>query len=114
VGGGSAIRRENALRQRGLCASKEVPVIHRHAGQRAGTGYMDLVVESRVVVEVKNIRAIREEDLQQLKQYMQDSGLPVGVVLNFGCPEANLELPEDRQKIYRRLYLSENDPRQKG
>ncbi len=105
---------QNELRQRGLSASKEVPVIHRHAGQRAGTGYMDLVVESRVVVEVKNIRAIRDVDIQQLQQYMKDSGLAIGVVLNFGFPEANLELPDDRQKIYRRVYLFENDPHQKG
>jgi len=105
---------QNELKQRNLCATKEVPVIHRHNGQKAGVGYMDLVVEGRVVVEVKDIRAIRETDLQQLEQYLKDSSLPVGVVLNFGFPEANLESEEDRKKIYRRIYLRENDPYLKG
>jgi len=105
---------QHELKRRGLCASIEVPVIHRHDGERVGVGYMDLVVESRVVVEVKDLRAIRQEDINQTEQYMKDSGLPVGVVLNFGFPDANLNLEEDRKKIYRRLYHRENDPNQKG
>ena len=100
----------NALNAKGLAVSKEVPVIHRHNGQRVGVVYMDLVIDSRVVVEVKDLQAIRTKDIEQLELYMKDSGLPVGVLINFGIPQADLNIPQDREKVFVRRYSYDNDP----
>ena len=99
-----------ALQQRGLAVATEVPVIHRHNGQRIGVGFIDIVVECRVVVEVKNIRKLTAEHLNQLKRYVEDSGLALGVLINFGCPNADLNSPEGRKKIFQRYYFPANDP----
>lgn len=100
----------NALKKQGLAVSKEVPVIHRINGERVGVGYMDLVIDCRVVVEVKNVTAIQQKNVEQLESYMKDSGLPVGVLLNFGFTQADLNDPSDREKVYKRLYNGANDP----
>ena len=93
-------------------ASREVPIINLRGGERIGTRYADLIVDSRVVVDVKiNDRCITQEYVDQVQLYMDALGLAVGVVLNFGCPHANLKDPEGRVRVFRRLYLHKNNPR---
>jgi GxxExxY protein len=53
-------------------------------GQKLELGYrMDLIVENRVVVEVKSVEAIHPIHQAQLLSYMRLSGLPVGLLINF-------------------------------
>ena len=93
-------------------ASREVPIINVREGKRISTRFADLIVDARVVVDVKiNDRGITQEYYDQVHLYMEALGLPVGVILNFGCPDADLTNPEDRSKVYRRLYISKNRPR---
>lgn len=98
------------LKSAGLAVSTQVPVIHRHNGQRIGVGFIDLVIECRVVVEIKNLRSLTGEHLHQLQRYVEDSGLAVGVLLNFGCPQADLATSEGRHQVFQRYYLPGNDP----
>jgi GxxExxY protein len=44
---------------------------------------MDLVVENRVIVEVKCVEAIHPVHQAQLLSYMRLSGIPVGLLINF-------------------------------
>lgn len=47
-------------------------------------GYrIDLVVENRVVVEVKSVEAIHPIHQAQLLSYMRLSGMSVGLLINF-------------------------------
>jgi GxxExxY protein len=72
------------LRTRGLEVATQVglPVIYE--GQKLELGYrMDLIVENRVVVEVKSVEAIHPIHQAQLLSYMRLSGLPVGLLINF-------------------------------
>jgi GxxExxY protein len=100
----------NELKAAGLAVSKEVPVVHTENGKRIGYGRMDLVLECRVVVEVKDKPALTQADIDQLDLYLINSGLPVGVLLNFGAAEANLQNPDDLKKVFIRRYKRENDP----
>jgi iron complex transport system substrate-binding protein len=100
----------NELMRRGIAASREVPLIKRKDQANIGKGRADLVVESRVVVEVKDTNEeITEEEIGQALVYMESLGLPVGLVLNFGIPDADLSMNEAFHKVVRRVYLRKND-----
>jgi GxxExxY protein len=47
--------------------------------------FADFVVEDAVVVEVKAITRIGEVERRQLQTYLEMSGYPLGLVLNFGA-----------------------------
>lgn len=52
--------------------------------QKLEVGYrIDLVVEGRVVVEVKSVDAIHSIHQAQLLSYMRLSGIRVGLLINF-------------------------------
>ena len=72
------------LRARGLNVAMQVglPVIYE--GQKLEVGYrIDLVVESRVVIEIKSVEAIHPIHQAQLLSYMRLSGMGVGLLINF-------------------------------
>jgi GxxExxY protein len=59
-----------------------LPVVYE--GEKIELGYrMDLVVEDRVIVEVKCVEAIHPVHEAQLLSYMRLSGIPVGILINF-------------------------------
>lgn len=72
------------LRSRGLEVASQVaqPVIYQ--GQKLEVGYrIDLVVEGRVVVEVKSVETLHPIHEAQLLSYMRLSGIGVGLLINF-------------------------------
>jgi GxxExxY protein len=72
------------LRGAGLKVEREVSfeiVFHNHL---IGTYRADLIVESKVIIEVKNTRTILPLYKSQLLNYLRASGLQVGLVLSFG------------------------------
>jgi len=74
------------LRQRGLYVQTEWPIplvyedIHMKVGFRA-----DLIVERRVIVEVKSLEAIHQVHLKQLLTYLRIPDLRLGLLINFGA-----------------------------
>lgn len=48
--------------------------------------FADFVVEESIVVEVKAVATVTERDRRQLQTYLELSGCPLGLVLNFGAP----------------------------
>lgn len=72
------------LRSRGVDVAMEVPLRVVYEGQKLEVGYrIDLVVESRVVVEVKSVDALHPIHGAQLLSYMRLSGIRVGLLINF-------------------------------
>jgi GxxExxY protein len=73
---------ELAERRIAFRSQVELPVVYK--GCRLDCGYkMDLVVENRVVVEVKSVEAIAPIHEAQLLSYLRLSGLRVGLLVNF-------------------------------
>lgn len=59
-----------------------LPVVYE--GQKLDVGYrIDLVVEGRVVVEVKYVDGVHPIHVAQLLSYMRLSGIGVGLLINF-------------------------------
>jgi GxxExxY protein len=74
------------LSDRGLSALREVEFPVFYKGREIGCYIADLVVESRVVVEVKAVSDLNDAHLGQLVNYLKASGLKVGLLVNFGQP----------------------------
>ena len=84
----TALRHE--LGKAGLHAQSQVAFVVRYDGIVVGEYRADLVVERRIVVEVKATKAIDTAHEAQLLNYLKASGLPVGLILNFGTPHLGI------------------------
>jgi GxxExxY protein len=74
-----------ALRERGLCVERQVPVPIRYKGVVVGNAFrIDLLVERTLVIELKSTE--RESALypKQLLTYLRLMDLSLGLLMNFG------------------------------
>jgi GxxExxY protein len=76
-----------ALRQKGVSASAQHPVHVMFRGHWVGEFYADILVEGKVVVELKAVKAILPEHKAQLINYLKATGIEVGLLINFGNPK---------------------------
>ena len=75
------------LRARGVTALVEVPLPVQYCGLRIELAYrLDLVVDGRVVVEVKAVSQLMPVHEAQLLSYLRMGGYPVGLLINFHVP----------------------------
>ncbi len=72
------------LRQTGLIVEKQksLPLVYKEVKLDAGYR-MDLLVENRVVVEIKSIEAFTDIHIAQVLTYLKLSGCKIGLLLNF-------------------------------
>ncbi len=89
-----------ALRQKGLQVQCQHPITVTFRGENVGVFYADLLVEDKVVVELKAVKALAPENLAQVINYLKATGKDVGLIINFGS--SKLE--------YRRLYREKPEP----
>jgi len=72
------------LTDQGLLVRKQVPVDVIYKGQQLAVGFrIDLLVEEKVVIELKAISAIENIHLAQILTYLKLSNLKLGLILNF-------------------------------
>lgn len=75
---------KHELNLRGLktYSQSELPVIYK--GLRMEKGYrLDLIVEDKVIVELKAVEALNNIHLAQVISYLKLSGLKLGYLINF-------------------------------
>lgn len=79
---------ENALahelNRTGLKVEQQHPITVKYDNTVVGEFVADLLVENRVVVELKVARAIEDAHVAQCLNYLKATGLPVCLLLNFG------------------------------
>lgn len=73
-----------ALSDRGIGARAEVPLVVRHRDRVVGHFRADVVVEDRIIVEIKAVSTLAKAHEAQLVNYLRATGIAVGLVLNFG------------------------------
>ena len=74
----------------GLKVLEEVSYQVQYRSQPVGTYIADLVVEDRVVVELKAVEKLAQPHVGQVLNYLKASNLPVGLLLNFGTPRLEI------------------------
>jgi GxxExxY protein len=72
------------LRQGGLFVEKEKPVPLVYSDVKLGAGYrVDILVERRLIVEVKAVAGIDDVILAQVLTYLKLADLRLGLIFNF-------------------------------
>lgn len=75
------------LERRGLGVERQKSVSFDYDGLHFSEGLrIDLMVESRVVVEIKSVEKLLPVHAKQLLTYLRLLRLPVGLLINFGAP----------------------------
>lgn len=82
------------LRSIGLFVEKQRRVKVFYEGQEVGDYFADLIVDEKVIVELKASEALCEEHEFQLINYLKATEIEVGLLLNFG------KKPEFKRKIF--------------
>lgn len=76
-----------ALRSEELQVQQQVPITVVFRGQSVGEFYADLLVENKVLVELKTVRMLAPEHQAQVINYLRATGIEVGLLINFGSPK---------------------------
>jgi len=89
---------ENALYlemvNQGLTCNKQVPITVFYKGIAVGEYYADIIVENRIILELKAAETLVEEHELQLINYLKATRIEIGLLLNFG------KEPQVRRKIF--------------
>ena len=73
------------LEQRGLRASRQVPIAILYKQMTFDAAFRaDIVVDEKVIVELKSVEQISEAHKKQVQTYLRLSGCKLGFLLNFG------------------------------
>jgi GxxExxY protein len=72
------------LEERGVACSREAPLHVVYHGKIVGEYCADVIVENRIVVEIKAVSRLDPVHEVQLVNYLKATGLNVGLLLNFG------------------------------
>ena len=88
------------LRDMGLHVEKQYPINVFYKGHEIGNYFADIVINHKVIIELKAATALAEEHEAQLLNYLKATGIEVGLLLNFG------QTPEFKRKI-----LTNKNPR---
>jgi GxxExxY protein len=88
-----------ALRREGVEARQQVPLRVHFLDELVGDFVADILVQRAVVVEIKATKENPPIYVAQVLNYLKATGLPVGLLLNFGRPKL----------YYRRFQLRHTD-----
>lgn len=75
-----------ALSQRGLNINAQVPLKVRFRNVIVGDFFADLIVEDKVLIELKAVSRLLPEHKAQVINYLNATGIETGLLLNFGNP----------------------------
>ncbi len=87
------------LKDRGLKAESQVPIKVHYKDNVVGEYIADILVEERVIVELKTVESLNRIHEAQLLNYLKATGIQLGLLVNFTHPKAEikrmvLDLPE--------------------
>ena len=74
-----------ALRKSGIEVAQQSPVPARFRGVVVGDFVADLVVEGKMIVELKAVSNLTTVHETQLVSYLKSTGIEIGLLINFGA-----------------------------
>ncbi len=72
------------LEQKGLQARPQVPLKVYFRGTSVGEFFADVIVEEKVLLELKAVQTLCAEHQAQAINYLKATGIDVGLLINFG------------------------------
>ena len=74
-----------------LKAQAQVPIQVHYKGEIVGDYYADLVVEDKVIIELKAQEHLNKAHEAQLLNYLKATKIEVGLLVNFAYPKATVK-----------------------
>jgi GxxExxY protein len=74
-----------------LRAEAQVPIVVRYKNIVVGEYFADIVVEKRVILELKAQQQLHQASKAQLLNYLKATGLHLGMLINFAFPKASVK-----------------------
>lgn len=90
-----------AMRESGIRVAQQAPIAVHFRGILVGEFKADLLVEERVIIELKAVSQLGVVHEVQLVNYLKATGIPVGLLFNFG----------PRPQFKRRVFDPHANPR---
>lgn len=82
------------LESHGLSVESEKKIIVTYEGKPVGDHRLDLVVEERIILELKAVEDLSQAHYAQLRSYLKASGLQIGLLINFAKEKADFRRVE--------------------
>ena len=79
------------LKKRGLQAESQVLLKVIYKGEIVGEYFADIVVEGKVLIELKVVDHLAKGHEAQLLNYLHATGIKVGLLVNFKGPRAEVK-----------------------
>jgi GxxExxY protein len=93
---------ENALlielKSLGLSCEKQKPISVSFKGFNVGEYFADIIVENKVIIELKAAESLIEEHEAQLLNYLRATEIEIGLLLNFG------KKPQFKRQLFENIY----------
>ncbi len=83
-----------ALSDLGMDVKTQQPIPVYFRGRNVGDFRADIIVENKVILELKAAKAIDPKHIAQLMNYLKATEIKVGLLLNFG------EIPDFKRLVY--------------
>jgi GxxExxY protein len=81
------------LQEQGLKVDREVSVPVVYKGVRLALGFrIDLLIEQKVLIEVKSVETLHNKHHKQVLNYLKLSGLKLGILVNFNTNDIDDEI----------------------
>lgn len=77
----NAIKLELLARKIRFESQKEIKVLYN--GQLIGTHILDLIIEDKLIIELKAVDSLDDVHFAQLRSYLRATGKTVGLLMNF-------------------------------
>ena len=83
------------MKLKGLNIGTQVPLTIKYKGEDVGNFIADLVVDNKVIIELKSNKGSVKDSIPQMLNYLKVTGMKVGLLINFG----------DKKVEYKRIML---------
>jgi GxxExxY protein len=79
-----------ALRRKNVSVKKEVGIPVMFDDQHLDIGFrIDILIEDKVIIEVKSVKALEAVHHKQLQSYVKLTGVKLGILVNFNTADIN-------------------------
>lgn len=93
------------LKKVGLKAESQIPITVYYDGEVVGEFVTDVLVEDKIILELKSVRRVVKAHEVQLVNYLTATKKDIGLILNFGEGKVEVkrkvrELPDRTSHLY--------------
>jgi len=88
------------LRDLGMNCESQKEINVKYKDESVGNYFADIIVENKVIVELKAVKKVRKKHEVLLVHYLKATGVEVGLLLNFGVET------QFKRKVLTKEYLN--------